>query len=98
MVSLWQALGKPLVSPWQVIDNFSPDFIVEVIEDGVVLYSEKSSIGSRPNEYNNLRFEVMILPHDITQVRVRLYKIDNTTNKILLNKLSYIRILKFEDV
>jgi hypothetical protein len=77
-------------------DNFSPDFIIEIIEDGVVLYSEKSSIGSRPNEFNNLKFESFVNVHDINNLRVRLYKNDHTTNKILLNKLSYIQISLFE--
>lgn len=77
-------------------DIFSPDFNVEIIEDGVVLHSEQSSIGSRPNEYNHLKFDVIIKPHDSDKLRVRLYKVDNTTNKILLNKLSHIQITMFQ--
>lgn len=68
--------------------NLSPDFKFEILEGESVLYSERVGLESYPNVYNKLSDDVLLDINNISDVRFRLTKSDQSVTKIYLKKNS----------
>ena len=70
--------------------QFSPDFKLEIVEDGEILYSEPVGLESYPNKWNKLSDEVLLDVKNILNLRFRLSKLDTSNNTIYIKKNSII--------
>jgi len=68
--------------------QFSPDFKLEILEDGEILYSEPVGLESYPGKWNKLSDEVLLDVKNILNLRFRLSKLDTSNNTIYIKKNS----------
>ena len=79
-----------IVSLQYIFENLSPDYYLQILENDLVIYSERNGLADYPNSTNKLVDEIITDVGNFDNLKIRLVKNDLSTNHICIKKNSYI--------